>query len=476
MTDMNRTSSWLRHTMFLILAVSLPGALYAQSLKTGNQTLDQAFSRAVWTLDTNIHDGIIHAGAGYGGEWTRDCAINCWNAASLLHPAAAEQSLWSVTEDSLRIGHQYWDKILWVMAAWNHYLINGDRQFLEKAYACSTNTMQELESDCWERHYGLFMGPAVFQDGIAAYPEPIYDSAKWDDSFVLHHKYSLTIKCLSTNVAYYMAYRTLAEMAREQNAHGMDQERWQSQADLLKANIRKYFMADNHGRLYYLIDHRGVAHNYQEGMGLGLLLLTDILSESEAAQVVAHAYSSANGIPSVYPCFPRYSEEKPGRHNAMIWPHVNAFYAAGCAHQHQLEPFRRELDNIARLAMQDRGGNFYEIYTLEGEPSGGWQCGALWDKKPHQTWCATGYLNLMLRYVFGLKPSKAGLELNPLGLGQRKRCQLTGLHYRNAVLNLTLKGEGSIIKSFKINGKDSKLLIPADIEGNVDVVIEFDKN
>lgn len=460
-----------------LLACAMCLALSAQRIVTGDKVLDQAFERAVWTLDTNTHSGIIHAGAGYGGEWTRDCAINCWNAASMLRPEAAEQSLWSVTEDSLRIGHQYWDKILWVMAAWNHYLLNGDRYFLQKAYACSATTMAELEEECWERQYALFMGPAVFQDGIAGYPEPVYDSTKWDDSFVLHHKYSLTIKCLSTNVVYYMAYRTLAEMARELGgATAQDAERWLAKADALKLSIRHLFYLPAEHALYYLIDHRGVPHRYQEGLGLGLLLLTDILTHDEAAEVCAHVYTSPNGIPCVYPSFPRNSDDKPGRHNVMIWPHVNAFYAAGCAHQHQLDAFTSELDNMARLAMQEPGGNFYEIYTLQGEPSGGWQCGALWDKKPHQTWCATGYINLFLRYVFGLHPSRAGLEINPLCLPKCKRLQLTGVRYRNAVLSLSIKGNGYRVKSFKINGKESKMLIPSDIEGNVAIEIVMEGN
>lgn len=455
--------------LFVWLAV-LP--LSAQKLHSGNKTLDEAFQLATWTLDHNTHDGIIFAGEGYGGEWTRDCAINCWNAASLLNPAAAEKSLWSVTEDSVRIGHQYWDKILWVPAAWNHYLLNGDRHFLHKAYACSAKTMRELEDECWERQYHLFMGPAVFQDGIAGYPEPVYDPEKWDDSFVLHHKYSLTIKCLSTNVAYYQAYLTLVDMARELGGTDDEQKHWIKQAECLKAGIREHFMADD-GSLFYLIDHRGVAHRYQEGMGLGMILQTGILTNEEAAKVVAQMYTTPNGIPAVYPCFPRYSEEKPGRHNMMIWPHVNATFAAGCANEHLVQPFRQELENMARLAMQERGGNFYEIYTVEGNPSGGWQCGALWDKKPHQTWCATGYLNLVLRYVFGLTPSKAGLELRPIGLDQRKRCQLKGLRYHNAELSITLKGEGDRIKNCRINGKDSKALIPHDAEGKIEVEIEF---
>lgn len=468
---MNHISRKLRLTMFLFLAVLLPGALYAQTLKTGNPTLDKAFARAAWTLDTNTHNGIIHAGAGYGGEWTRDCAINCWNAASMIRPAAAEKSLWSVTEDSVRIDHQYWDKILWVMAAWNHYLTNGGKPFLQKAYDCSVRTMGELEEECFEVNYGLFMGPAVFQDGIEAYDRPVYDPQKWDDSFVLHHKYSLTIKCLSTNVAYYMAYRTLAEMSRELGLEAY--QIWTQKAVELQQKIRIHFYDAADNRLCYYIDHRGVKSSYQEGLGLGLTLLTDILSNEEAQRLVANAYVSPNGIPSVYPCFPRNSKEKPGRHNEMIWPHVDAFFAAGCAHQGLWETFRNELESMARLAMQEPGGNFYEIYTMDGEPSGGWQCGALWDKKPHQTWCATGYMNLILRYVFGLHPSVAGLELNPKGLSGVKKCQITGLKYRNAVLNVTIKGQGQKVKKFKINGNDAKLLIPADVEGNVDVVVEL---
>ena len=189
--------------LLIISALSLCLGLQAQTVRTNNPMLDSAFSLAVWTIDHNTHNGIIEAGAGYGGEWTRDASINCWNAMSLLRPDVAEHTLWSVTEDSLRIGHQYWDKILWVMAAWNHYLVTNDTAFLRKAYACASLTMKELEAQCFDAKYGLFMGPAVFQDGIEAYPEPVFSPLKWDRSFVLDHPHSDSIRCLSTNVAYY---------------------------------------------------------------------------------------------------------------------------------------------------------------------------------------------------------------------------------------------------------------------------------
>lgn len=79
-----------------------------QHVKTKTPLIDEAFTLAVKTLRDNIEEDLIKAGGGYGGEWTLDCAINSWNAASLLEPQAAEHSLWSVAvDDRGLIGHQY---------------------------------------------------------------------------------------------------------------------------------------------------------------------------------------------------------------------------------------------------------------------------------------------------------------------------------------------------------------------------------
>ena len=96
--------------------------------------LGPAFKLAIATVDRNTHQGILAAGADYGGEWTRDCAINAWNGVSLLRPRVAETSLWSVTKNRQTIGHQYWDKIIWTIGAWNHYKVTGSRDFLAQAY------------------------------------------------------------------------------------------------------------------------------------------------------------------------------------------------------------------------------------------------------------------------------------------------------------------------------------------------------
>ena len=432
----------MKRYFFIVLTLVAVAGVSAQTLRTNNPQLDSAFQLAVWTIDHNTHDGIIAAGAGYGGEWTRDASINCWNALSLLRPEVAEKTLWSVTEDSVRIGHQYWDKIIWTLAAWHHYEVTADTAYLRHAYACASQTMRELERQCFDTNYGLFMGPAVFQDGIEAYPEPIYDPKKWDDSFVLHHPHSDSIRCLSTNVVYYRAYRCLGQMA---DVLGMDSasKHYAGCAQVLGNQIRQHFHHYEACYLDYLIDHRGVHFSHQEGLGVSLALSSGLFSHEECRCLLRQVLLTRYGIPSVSPCFLRNSPEKPGRHNMMIWPHINAFYADACAVLGAEDAFYNEVGNIARLAMVNGQGNFYEIYTIDGEPSGGWQCGALWGKMEHQTWCATGYLRLWIDHIFGLRCDGSGeLTFHPMGMRDGSECTLDGIPWHGAELTVTVRGRG----------------------------------
>ena len=48
--------------------------------------VNEAWELAVKTVRYNIRDSILAAGADYGGEWTRDVAINTWNGTDLFIP------------------------------------------------------------------------------------------------------------------------------------------------------------------------------------------------------------------------------------------------------------------------------------------------------------------------------------------------------------------------------------------------------
>lgn len=471
-------------TILLMLAVYASG--FAQNLSSSNALYNDAFRLAMWTIDNNTDEaGLLKAGGNYGGEWTRDISINSWNAASQLRPDIAEYSLWSVTNNHQSIGHQYWDKIIWVIAAWNHYLVTGREAFLKEAYDCCKASMTQLEDSVFDSKYGLFMGPAVFQDGIAAYDEPIYDPAYDGNSYVLDHPNSGPMKCLSTNCVYYEAYKTLALMGKQLKASKKEVKAFEKKATVLRHAILTHLYDKERNHFYYLVDHNGKLHDYQEGLGIAYAVLFNLIDDTASRKMLAQCDISPSGIVTVAPSFPRNTPEKPGRHNMMVWPHVNMFYASACAKAGDMKQFWFEMNNLTDLVLhkyEDNldskaqpgkpAGNFHEIYTVDGVPSGGWQCSKVWPALNHQTWCATGYVRNFLYYIIGMKPDTNGLSFSPIGMEDGSAITLKDISYRNATLDITVTGKGNRVKSCTINGKPSKPFIPANAEGKIDIKLE----
>lgn len=466
--------------LFLFITIAGPLAVNAQKISADNAALVDAFNLALNTVDINVRRGVLAAGGDYGGEWTRDIAINAWNCASLLRPAIARNSLWSVTVKKDSIGHQYWDKIIWTVAALNHYKVTGDWLFLQEAYRCAGNTMKELEQSAYDRGYGLFTGPSVFNDGIAGYPGSVYDSLI-NSSFVLDHARSRTIKCLSTNAVYYGAYKALSEMSsllKDGQQHMYDQK-----ASALKAQILKYLYNAEENKFYYLIDSLGNVDHSQEALGISLAVLFGITNTQEAASIIKAAFTSAHGIPSISPAFARYNAKKPGRHNVVIWPMVNGFFADAALTTKNYDIFTAELNNLIHLALdEDKGNyNFREIYNADsGIPDGGWQrrktdADIHWPSFKNQTWSATAYLRMVFNGLLGLEFTNDALYIRPYLPETVHTLSITGISYRKSMINVTVKGKGRHISSFTINGtKQKDFRISGTARGIQNIIINLD--
>lgn len=452
--------------------------LYAQEVICDNSGISEAFRLAVNTVDINVRRGILAAGGDYGGEWTRDCAINSWNGVSLLRPEVAENSLWSVTKNKDSIGHQYWDKIIWVIAALNHYKVTGNRDFLAKAYKCSANTMNRLEQYTFDSKYGLFMGPSVISDGIAGYPVPIYDSLN-KSSFVLDHKNSKYIKCLSTNCVYYGAYLSMIEMCSILHVNKVIPQIYQKKSENLKANILKYFYNAEENKFYYLIDFNGKLDKSQDALGTSFAVMFGIIDKEKANLLTQNSVTSRYGITSVYPDFARYSKEKPGRHNNIVWPMINGFYAKACVYAGNYKSFTFELNNLTHLALDaDKGNyNFREIYNpYTGVPDGGWQCDTHWESCREQTWSATAYINMVLYGLAGIRFENNTITFSPYLTPDIHSLELRDIKYRNSILTIKIKGSGNKIKSFTINNKNqTEYTFNAANTGNNEISIELEK-
>ncbi|MBQ1265134.1 MAG: hypothetical protein IIY04_06890 [Oscillospiraceae bacterium] len=331
---------------------------------------------------------MIRAGGGYSQPWTRDAAINTMNAACFLEPEAAKNTLFAVCsrdEDGevvVQCDNQQWDKIIWVLGAWKYYLATGDRDFLNIAFEVASRTLREREEHAFNREMGLFTGGAVFQDGIAGYPIDLYKQGS-DEQFMGEHPLVEGIMSLSVNCVYFAVYNTLTAMAKELSCEA--DASWQTKASALQRSVQKHLWDEQAGTFSYLLYPDGRTCSAQEGCGISFAILSGICTDEQAKRVLQTCHRGKNGLMAVWPPFEgTSSEERPARHNNLVWPFINGFFTTACAKHGRCDLAGEELRCMARLAVTS--GEFYEIYHPEtGEPYGGWQCGQFWDSFPNQT-------------------------------------------------------------------------------------------
>ncbi|MGA9121398.1 MAG: hypothetical protein WB699_18670 [Bacteroidota bacterium] len=463
----------------------LLGRTFSDALVNLLDTNTVPFDKAVYNqtgLLTDPPGEFIRAGGGYSQPWTRDASLNSWNAASLLEPAVARNTLWSVVRRQpdgtlvIQQDNQWWDKVVWICAAWNHYAITGDREFLVAAYETAGESLREMTRLHYNRSYHLFEGPSFFNDGIAAYPVPPATANEDKGSFVLSYPGTDKLMALSTNALYYLAYRSTARMGATLGKGGNEVASFAAIADTLRREINRHFWIPANGLYGYFIHQgdslAGKLDSSEEGAGLSFAILFGIADSLAARSIVQKAHIAPHGIVDVYPSFARYSETNPGRHNEIIWPMVQGFWVEATARLDAESAFAEGLTSFARL-VRSSGGDFYEIYNAgSGDVDGGWQTGKHWDSQPHQTWSATAYLRSVFSGLFGMRFSPEGVEFHPLlpfGWGD---VELSGLRYRNMMLTIVLRGSGHVVSSFSLDGQEERRAeVPASLAGDHRLVI-----
>jgi len=421
-------------------------------------------------------DRFIRAGGGYEQPWTRDAAINSWNAASLIAPALARDTLWAATTPDIKgvpivqRDNQWWDKVIWVVGAWNHYRVTGDRAFLNLSYGVADRLLHEMRSTRFDAKWGLYQGPSFFNDGIAGYPSPPAARDDAGSSFVLDHPGAEHVMALSTNCLYVGAFRAAAEMAKEL---GQPNREWNRSAEDLKRAINLRFWMPTPATYGYLLSPDGKLDPAQEGSGLAFAALFEVASPSRGRSILKKAHVEPYGVVDVYPHFPRFSDERPGRHNVVVWPMVQGMWVRAAAKLRDAESLKTQTEMLAGLVSGSQG-HFFEIYNSKtGKPDGGWQNNHRWDSAPDQTWSATAYIGMIADGLFGMRFTPKGLRFEPTVPKGWGDVTLTGIPYRNAVLNLTLRGSGSRVRSLLLDGKNVKA-IPTQLNGphSVDIDVE----
>lgn len=475
------------------------GCFALPGLVSGHGNLDLAFQIAMGDLCGNIvpfRAGILKddkpclmAGLDYRGPWTRDAAINTWNACGLLFPEVMRSTLLSEIENRdgrLMVRGQYWDAIIWVVGAWHQYLCEGNRKFLATAFEVTRNALEHYERTEYDPTTGLFRGPAVYGDGIAAYPDRyavtdkgsacILDWPAANPASRASVGYGIPMQVLSTNCIYAEAYRLAVLMASELRRAAAPT--WLRKHAALKRAINRQLWDDAAGQYRYFIDHE-CACDHREGLGHSFAVLLGIADRRRAARVLDAQPTTAAGIPCVWPTFDRYrgaDGRGVGRHSGAVWPHVQGFWAEAAARNGRADIFWNEASKLAEHAVRDV--QFTEIYHPETRlPYGGLQEDRAkgireWASCRRQSWSASAFVRMVLMGLLGASFSPEGVSFAPVLPAALDTCAVHGLVYRGMKVDIEVRGSGRRVSRCTVNGRTARPFLPAQGRGRMVVRVE----
>lgn len=424
---------------------------------TDNDRINKVYEIAVDDIRRNIklyRDGllressaVIMAGEGYCTPWTRDAAINVWNGCGLLFPEESKNTLLSVLVEEngvKRIGGEYWDAIVWVTGAYAYYNYSGDTDFYALFREVTVNSLKYFEETEYDDKLCLFRGAACYGDGISAYPDfyaqkskcGIVEFAEHFPEYRAKKGVGVPMHVLSTNCLYYNAYKIAYKITGE--------ESYALKAECIKKSVNKHFWNEKTGTYDYIVDDFG-GSRAAEGLGLSFAILFEIAEPWQIASILKNVYIAPQGIPCLYPNFERYKKYGKygiGRHCGTIWPQIQAFWADACA---KYDFSRTESETECLIANVLRDGYFSEIYHPQtGERYGGvqeWQGEIVdtWKSEKHQTWCATGYIRMLLFDFLGLKFTEKGLFITPAKSRLCNSFELKGLKWRGKRIDICVQ-------------------------------------
>lgn len=413
------------------------------------------------------HRYMLRAGRNYITPWTRDASINTWQAMNFIASEVSRTTLFAVCdvnkkgEPVIQPDVQTWDQIVWSVGAYNYYLVTGDEDFLRIAHGIIGRALEAHRKNRFNKSYGLFVGGSFFNDGISGYPLSCHQQGL-KDSFAPSHPVVETIMCLSTNCLYCQAYRIYGELS-ELLGFNDKAATAKMYREELKDTINRVFWSDQLNRYRYILFPDGKTDNSQELSGHAFAVLFDICPEEKKPIVFENLAVSSVGTASIWPPFEGiFSDDKPGRHNNVIWPFLNGLIIEAAAQCGLYGFVGEELKKITELF---KGSKFklFEIYSPYTQKTfGGWQTGRVWDSCRDQTWSATCYIGAFIYGVFGISIQEKGISFFPCVPENLRDSELNGIKIRGCDISVKIHGYGNKIDKFLLDGKEREPFVQWD--------------
>jgi len=402
-------------------------------------------------------DGTFRTGEAWPGVWTRDLSYAATLSLAYLDPDRCIKSLMTKVSNNRIIQDTgtggAWpvssDRVVWALAAWEIYNYTGDKEWLEKAFEIVRNSLDDDSKTIIDPSTGLIRGESSFLDWrkqtypLWMEPADIYGSLN-----------------LGTNAAYYQALNIAGLMARELDL----EDHWSERAELLRENINNRLWLEDrgyYGQYLYGGRHRSLSPR-AEALGESFTVLFDIADDDRKKKVLMNTPVTPFGITCIYPQIPGI----PPYHNNGIWPFVQAFWTLANAENKHTDAVEAGLASIIRPAALFLTNK--ENFVAETGDFAGTEVNS-----DRQLWSVAAMLAMHHRVLIGISFENGRMEFSPvIPESFRGTHSLRNFMYRNGTYDITVKGWGNGISSFKIDGaKSPDHFIPATMTGNHSVEI-----
>ncbi len=428
--------------------------------------VDAIYNMSIADIVSDIRpDDTYRAGAAWDGVWTRDVSYSIYLSLAYLDPQRSMNSLRAKVKNNRIIQDTgtggSWpvssDRVVWTIAAWEIYKVTGDTEWLKESYEIIKNTLADDMAVVWDTTHKMMHGEQSYLD----WREQSYP--KW-----MQPKDIFESMCLGTNVVFAETFDIMSDMAEILGLES-DKNEYEKMADTLDASINSNLWIPNLG--YYSEYLYGGVYPIQsqsvDNLGQALSVIFDVASDDMAKSIISKTPVNYYGTSSL---FPQQPDIKP-YHNDAVWPFVQAYWNLAAAKVKNMEAFTTGLGAIYRSAALF--GNHKELFVSS---TGDYRGTAV--NSDAQLWSAAGSAAMIYRVIAGMEFEADGIEFEPfIPAAFSGDKTIKAFRYRNAMLDITIKGTGSEVESFTIDGVEKDdCFFPATETGNHTIVITMANN
>lgn len=425
-----------------------------------NALYNMALEESVLAIEP---DSTFRTGIAWGGVWTRDVSYSIIHSLAQLHPEVAMKSLRAKVTPNNRIIQDTgtggaWpcstDRVIWAVAAWEVYKITGDKDWLDYIFPIIRNSLMDDLFVVRDDATGLMRGETSYMDWREQeYPQ-------WMEPADIYSSESTV-----NNAVHYMAYTAMVEICKLEGQSALASF-FDSRAAAIKLGMNKHLWLEDRGQYsIYLYGRRfPVLAKQSDAMGNALSILSGISSPERAKTISENVACEPFGTPCIYP---NLKDQYP-YHNDATWPFVQGYWMRACAKAGNEQALMHSIAALYRgAALWLSNEENYEIST------GDYQLTKL--NSPRQLWSVAAQAAIVPHVYFGINYEADRLVFTPFVpkalKGNRK---LSGFKYRKAILDVSIRGFGTEIKEFLVDGKPSRPELAGDISGHhtVDITLE----